>query len=234
MLMEDAKPSDGVSGPWRERWVFDFALDGDLRFISHRDTLRLFHRALARASLPVSFSEGFNPHPRVTLPLPRPVGVASEAEALTVEFEQEIDCDQALAELARHVPKDIRLTGLRKMEPGERTCPIMVRYRLDVSDLPCVEVEARIRAILAESMIEITRVSRKDGKTRKLDARSHIVDMRFIDDTVEFVLRINDGGGVRPGEIAALLGFDSGGVNHKIRRMEIQWEKEPSKKTANP
>ena len=227
-------PSDGASGRRRERWVFDFALDGDLKFISHRDTLRLFHRALARASLPVSFSEGFNPHARVTLPLPRPVGVASEAEVLTVEFEQEIDSDQALKELARHVPKEIRLTGLRKLGPGERTCPVMVRYRLDVSDLPRVEVESRIQAILAESMIEVTRVSRKDKKTRKLDARANLMDMRFIDDTVEFVLRINDGGGVKPKEIAALFGLEGGAVNHKIRRMEIQWEQESSKKTPNP
>ena len=62
ILMEDSMPSDGVLDPQRERWVFDFSLDGDLRFISHRDTLRLFHRALARASLPVSFS-------RVTAPI---------------------------------------------------------------------------------------------------------------------------------------------------------------------
>ncbi|GAF87148.1 unnamed protein product, partial [marine sediment metagenome] len=63
----------------RERWVFGYDVDGDLRFISHHDMLRLFARSLARAALPVRFSEGFNPHPRLSIPLPRPVGVASQA-----------------------------------------------------------------------------------------------------------------------------------------------------------
>ena len=74
-----------------ERWVFTFSVTGDLRFISHRDTLRLLQRAVARADLPVRFSEGYNPHPRIAIPLPRPVGVASDDEAVVIEFERIID-----------------------------------------------------------------------------------------------------------------------------------------------
>ena len=66
----------------RCRCALEYTIGGDLRFISHRDTLRLFQRAVARAALPVRFTEGFNPHPRMMIPLPRPVGVASQAETL--------------------------------------------------------------------------------------------------------------------------------------------------------
>ena len=75
----------------RHRWVFAFQVDGDLRFVSHHDMLRLFRRALARAEVPMRFSQGFNPHPRMSLPLPRPVGMASETEALMIETECDVD-----------------------------------------------------------------------------------------------------------------------------------------------
>ena len=86
----------------RETWAFAFSVTGDLRFISHRDTIRVFQRALARASLPVRYSEGFNPHPRLSLPLPRPVGVASEAEIIIVEFDQAMPCGRTRRQQATH------------------------------------------------------------------------------------------------------------------------------------
>src|SRR3990172_12981655 len=92
---QDAPPREGG----RYRWLFAYSIDGDLRFISHHDTLRLFRRALARADLPVRFSEGFNPHPRIMIPLPRPVGIASRAEGLVVETVGLIDPDDALRRL---------------------------------------------------------------------------------------------------------------------------------------
>ena len=87
MSIEPEQNSDDRSSsdtPIREKWAFEFSVTGDLRFISHRDTVRVFQRALARAALPVAYSEGFNPHPRLSLPLPRAVGVASEAELMDV------------------------------------------------------------------------------------------------------------------------------------------------------
>ena len=52
----------------RFRFMLTFRIDGDLRFISHLDTVRLFRRACARAGLPVRYSQGFNPQPRIVLP----------------------------------------------------------------------------------------------------------------------------------------------------------------------
>src|SRR3989304_8362378 len=99
-VRKDCSPPCGE----RHRWLFAYSIDGDLRFISHHDTLRLFRRAMARANLPVRYSEGFNPHPRIMIPLPRPVGIASQAEAIVVETELPIDPDEALQQLRRHTP----------------------------------------------------------------------------------------------------------------------------------
>ena len=69
--------------------VVRFKIEGRLRFLSHVETLKLFQRACARAGLQVRYSEGFNPRPRLSLPLPRPVGVESQDELLCVRVEQD-------------------------------------------------------------------------------------------------------------------------------------------------
>lgn len=68
------------------RIVFD--IRGDLCVLSHRETMTMWARVLARSGLPVSYSAGFNPHPRLSLPLPRAVGVEGEGEVLWVQLER--------------------------------------------------------------------------------------------------------------------------------------------------
>mgnify|MGYP001608428956 CR=1 FL=1 len=111
--------------------MLTFSIAGDLRFISHHDTLRLFQRALARAALPVRHSEGFNPHPRMTLPLPRPVGIASDAEAVIVEFDQSVAPDDLLQRLQRHTPADLNLFGVRRLAVGST----LGRTRCDIASI---------------------------------------------------------------------------------------------------
>ena len=66
-----------------------FKVEGTLRFLSHAETVRLLERACVRAGLRLRYSEGFNPHPKLSLPLPRPVGVESDEELLCLWVEQE-------------------------------------------------------------------------------------------------------------------------------------------------
>ncbi len=73
----------------------------------------------------------------------------------------------------------------------------------------------------------------KDGSSRSVDARAYIVDMNLTGDTVEFELRVVNGGGVKPAELAALIGYDAAAVNHRIKRMEIYWKPQPLKKALN-
>jgi hypothetical protein len=66
-----------------------FRIGGALRFLSHAETSRVFQRACARAGIPVKYSAGFNPHPKLSLPLPRSVGVESDDELLVVRLSDE-------------------------------------------------------------------------------------------------------------------------------------------------
>jgi len=204
--------------------VFAYGVYGDLRFISHHDTLQMFRRALSRAALPVRFTEGFNPHPKLSIPLPLPVGVASEAESIVVEFERPIDGETALRELQYQMPPNVKMTGARRLEPGERLHPALVRYRLDLRDRPGADVESRIRKVSESATTPVERVDPKNGHRRTVDVRPYLADIRIDGNVIEFTLRVTGGGTAKPAEIAGLLGFDPGSINHRIQRLEIQWE----------
>ncbi len=216
----------------RIRWMLVFSLGGDLRFISHHDTLRMFRRALARADLPLRFSEGFNPHPKVMIPLPRPVGVASRDEALVFETTRIIDSDDALHRLQEQTPYDIEVISLRRMERGEQLEPQRVRYRLDLSDAGMNDLESRVEQLLAAQAIPIERKSPKSKTARMVDIRPYLVDLRAADQRVEFTLLVTGNGTAKPAEIAGALGCDAGSINHRIERLEVQWRSTPQRTSS--
>lgn len=221
--MERADTGETHDSQERYRWAFFYSVDGDLQFISHHDTLRLFQRVLARAQVPVRYTRGFNPHPRIMIPLPRPVGIASEVEVMVVETDGTIDVDETLGRLASRMPLGLRMTGGRRLAPGERLEPCSVRYRLELGEPPSCGLETSVRRILDSDEIVVQRMNPGERQPRSIDVRSYLADMRVDGEVVEFTLRVTGSGTAKPAEIAALLGFDAGSISHRIRRLEIEW-----------
>src|SRR3954453_2851145 len=81
----------GGQAPVVQRIRIRYAKRGPLRFTSHRDFARAFERALRRAAVPVAFSQGFTPHPKISYASAAPTGVASEAEYLEIGLQAEVD-----------------------------------------------------------------------------------------------------------------------------------------------
>ena len=80
------------------------------KFISHLDLMRCFTRAINRSGLPVVFSQGFNPHMKMTFALPLPVGVSGLREAADIAFEDGVDDEEIKERLNENLPPDIRVT----------------------------------------------------------------------------------------------------------------------------
>jgi radical SAM family uncharacterized protein/radical SAM-linked protein len=97
-------PSDRVC-----RLRFGFSKTGSLAWISHLDTVRLLDRALRRSGLPVSFSGGFHPMPRLQLALPLPLGVEGAGEWLDLECSAPIDAEEARQRWQQQLPEALRL-----------------------------------------------------------------------------------------------------------------------------
>jgi radical SAM-linked protein len=95
-----------------QRLRFGFAKRGSLALISHLDTLRLLERSLRRTGLPVSFTGGFHPLPRLQVALPLPLGAEGHGEWLDLEFHAAVDPEEARRRLQEVLPPEFRLLSV--------------------------------------------------------------------------------------------------------------------------
>jgi radical SAM-linked protein len=91
------------------RLRFRFSKEGSLALISHLDTLRMLERAMRRSGLPVSFTGGFHPLPRLQLALPLPLGVEGGGEWMDLEFLEPVDPAAVIERLQPQLPPGFQL-----------------------------------------------------------------------------------------------------------------------------
>lgn len=81
----------------------------EVKYISHRDLLRAFTRAIRRAGLPIAYSQGFNPHMKISWGNALKVGAASEAEFAELQFESWIKPREVIDRLGPQMPKGLEI-----------------------------------------------------------------------------------------------------------------------------
>jgi len=205
---------------FRQRLRLWFRVDGDKRFLSHHDMMRLWERALRRARLPLRMSEGFNPRPRMSLPEPRSVGVSSAAEILEFELADWVNPDAVLAGLRRQVPEGVRIDSLDLMRPSDKARPESVVYVACLAQA-CADLSDRVASLLARPEAPVVR-HRPTGD-KALDARRFIETLDAGPGEVRMVLKTGPHGTVRPDEVLRLLGFTAEAIARSdIRRTEIR------------
>jgi radical SAM-linked protein len=214
----DTQPSEP------RRYAVDFCVDGDIKYLSHRDMIRMFSRALARAELPVRYSEGFNPHPRVSLPLPRPVGIASDAERLVLELTGAVSPPDLERRLQGQMPRGIRIAGARETEPSERCLPRRVTYRVQPPDFEPLRFAEAIRRLLGPDVVHVERSDRTAAAPRRVDIRPFIDDVTMEDDGIVMTILVTGKGSARPAEVCRALGLQGDAINQWIRRIEVEWQ----------
>jgi len=82
-----------------------------LKFLSHLDLMRLFHRTVRRSGLPMAYSQGFNPHPRLNIAVPLPVGITAGREYGEVFFREPVRVEDFLQAVSKQLPEGLLLTG---------------------------------------------------------------------------------------------------------------------------
>ena len=152
-----------------------YAKRGRLRFTSHRDFSRAFERAVFRARLPMAYSSGFNPHPRISYAGAAPTGSASEAEYLELALAEVVD------PAAVHVALDEALPdGLDVVEVVEAPA-VGLADLLEVSHwqislpVPLEEARAAVETFLATDEVLVQRMTKKG--MRDFDSRSAVISL---------------------------------------------------------
>jgi radical SAM-linked protein len=152
-----------------------YAKRGRLRFTSHRDFSRAFERAVFRAQVPMAYSSGFNPHPRISYAGAAPTGSASEAEFLEIALAEVVDPVRIHEQLAEALPDGLDVLEV-KVSPGGSLSDLLEASRWLI-DLPAApeEVAAAVEAFLAAPAVEVERMTKKGLRT--FDCRAAVVSM---------------------------------------------------------
>ncbi len=206
----------------RDRIAIRHDVAGDLRFISHHDTLRLWERALARAAIPVKFSEGFNPRPRMSLALPRSVGVASSDELLVIELSEPIELDEMRARLGGQMPQGMAITHIERVEAGDRRLPIAAEYEVSIDAGAEVALSTRAAAILSETNVFVDRAT-PGMAVRHIDVRPYITAITVEPQRLRWSQGITATGTVRPNEMLTLLDLAVDDHLHRLRRTAVTY-----------
>jgi radical SAM-linked protein len=153
-----------------------YAKRGPLRFASHRDLARALERALRRAQVPMAFSAGFSPHPKISYLGAAPTGAASEAEYFEIGLAVRCDPEQVRAALDAALPPGIDV--LECVEAGEGTGSLAdridaTRWRIDLPGVDTAELSAAVAQLLAREEVTVTK--RTKNGTRDVDARAAVV-----------------------------------------------------------
>ncbi len=161
-----------------QRFRVTFRKGERVRYISHLDVLRYWERAVRRAGLPLSYSQGFTPHPRLAFAGPLPLGFTSEAEIVDVSLDEIIPIARFEALLRGQDTGDLAVVAVRELPVGEPAPQAALRFadyevRLDVHPASAAETVA---GFLARETFQWTEEKRE--KARTYDLRAAVTSLR--------------------------------------------------------
>jgi radical SAM-linked protein len=161
-----------------QRLRIRYAKRGRLRFTSHRDFSRALERALVRARVPMAYSSGFNPHPRISYAGASPTGAASEAEYVELGLAQEVDPDRLAADLDRALPDGLDVLEIVPASSGALADRLEAsRWQLDL-DLGAQRVTVAVAAFLGRESVSVERMTKKG--LRAFDARAAVASIQVM------------------------------------------------------
>jgi len=207
-----------------------FVKQGKIRFTSHRDVARMWERAFRRAELPLAYSSGFSPRPKVSFGLALPTGAESDAEYLDIELDpvrlaDGFDPLELPARLSPVLPVGIDVTAVALVEAGADSLQHQItscRWELAVTGVTEDELRNLVSEALAAEALVIPR--ERKGQTSEDDVRPAILSAAVIEPvdgypTLACVLATQPRT-LRPAELLAAL---AGGVEEVRVRRTHQW-----------
>lgn len=209
-----------------QRLRVKFCRGEELKFISHLDITRLWQRTFVRAGIPLAYSQGFNPHPQISLAAPLPVGVTSQAELMDIYCIKNVSPPYFTQAVNRELPGGISILQTQQVNPALPALQAQMsfaEYQVTVeTDKTREEVEAAIAQLL--SLAKLPWQHERDTGVRHYDLRTLIDNIRFINyqdgyTTLSMKLKCDSNGAGRPEQVSLALGFP--GYPHCINRTQL-------------
>ncbi|AMP20756.1 hypothetical protein AZF37_05815 [endosymbiont 'TC1' of Trimyema compressum] len=176
------------------KYIMLFKVEGSLKYLSHLELMKLFRQCFKRGQLPVAFSEGFNPHMKLSFALAKGVGLESEGELLELEVESTLNMKKALKLVNNNLPKGIKVLEIEeKTETNKSLTALLEKAEYDIV-FACMdenrnEIMNKIDSFLSHPSILITLKTKKGIRvkevkeeiiTYKLSKKKGIVDLKIL------------------------------------------------------
>ena len=186
---------------------------GYLKFISHLDLVDLFQRTLFQNKVDVKFSEGFNPHPRMSIAYPLPLGIESNSEYMEIYLNSRIDLKDFLIKMNERLPAGIKI--VEAMYDDDESISNKVKSVVYAFKLlntffdknKYVDIAKELDKIYSMDIVEIER-KRKKGKRRifvKENAKEYLKRLELKDDAIYAYIKMSENGSLKPALIFDIL-----------------------------
>lgn len=202
-----------------------FAKQGPLRFIGHLDLHRLWERAMRRADLPLAYSQGFHPQPKISLAAALPLGFSSRSEVLDVRLNEELSVTDISTRLQESLPPDIQIINVQMVDerlPALQTQVLSAAYNAHLTEPVDGSVLTRnVEALMmSESLI-------RERRGKSYDLRPLIEMLSVITEAngkvwLKMTLSAREGATGRPEEVLAALGIEPETVRVERIRLIFQ------------
>jgi radical SAM-linked protein len=163
----------------RQRLRITFAKGEPIKYISHLDLMRTWERALRRAQVPLAYSEGFNPRPKISIASALPVGFTGRGEVMDIVLSRHTSPYNFAKRLKPHLPPGMEILsveGVYLSQPSLQSQMRYAEYRVVVeSEETLAEMEKRVEEVLSAQ--SLPRQRERKGRLTKYDLRPLIDDL---------------------------------------------------------
>ncbi|QXM05768.1 TIGR03936 family radical SAM-associated protein [Crassaminicella indica] len=142
-------------------------------FISHLDLARVMERALRRADVPLCFTQGFNPHPKISFATALALGVSSDGEYVDIEIEEKIDLNILKEKINKELPEGIHIIQCQYIDVKSKPLMAVIEYSTYIvrcvlaDDVNEDKLNALIKDFMKNKEIIIHKIVKKKNKTRE-------------------------------------------------------------------
>lgn len=153
---------------------------GNLKFISHLDTVRLFDRAARRSSIPIVYSKGFNPKPGITFAHPLSVGISSECEYAQFDLDYDVDINEFINKFNSSLPNQMKITDAKYTECKKSLMAMVGQASYIIGIYVNTDISKQIENLLQSEKLVVTKKSK--GKENQIDIKPLIYEYKIIAD----------------------------------------------------
>jgi radical SAM-linked protein len=163
----------------RQRLRITFAKGEPIKYISHLDLMRTWERALRRAQVPLAYSEGFNPRPKISIASALPVGFTGRGEVMDIVLSRHTSPYNLIKRLKPHLPPGLEVLSVEEVYlrlPSLQSQMRYAEYRVVVeSEETLAEMEKRVEEVLSAQ--SLSRQRERKGRVTEYDLRPLIDDL---------------------------------------------------------